>query len=282
MLTLGGWTSARIAEAFSAPRTVRLWRSDFMSGGVDALKASVAAGPQVEGRCTLKVAEPLLSAPVANRPIGRWPALPRRSQAARGSQFPDHSCPRCCAKRGFRWRRPRHTLKGRQDPDAIDGFGLRLKLRKAQAEAGDLVLLFSDESEALTRILSRSRLGQARGADLRRASAWAIQEGRDGASGRRQFQRVLEDAVKLELLLLDKKSMPRSLHGSSRWLPTNTAPHDYWHVLVPGLRPGQVYAHGAHGTFDPDRGLRIEEHLLRGMDAVKEVHRHLYSGAMPT
>jgi hypothetical protein len=27
---------------------------------------------------------------------------------------------------------------------------LRLKLRKAQAEAGDLVLLFSDESEALT------------------------------------------------------------------------------------------------------------------------------------
>ena len=29
-------------------------------------------------------------------------------------------------------------------------MGLRLKLRKAQAEAGDIVLLFCDESEALT------------------------------------------------------------------------------------------------------------------------------------
>ena len=92
--------------------------------------------------------------------------MPRRSQAARGSQFPDHSRPRCCAKRGFRWRRPRHTLKGRQDPDAINRFGLRLKLRKAQAEAGDLVLLFSDESEALTHPYL-ARAWAKRGADLR-------------------------------------------------------------------------------------------------------------------
>ncbi len=32
----------------------------------------------------------------------------------------------------------------------IDRVGVRLKLRKAQAETGDIVLLFSDESEALT------------------------------------------------------------------------------------------------------------------------------------
>ena len=69
MLTLGGWTSARIAEAFGVREdTVRLWRSDFMSGGVDALKASVAPGPApVKAAAALKVAEPLLSAPVANR-----------------------------------------------------------------------------------------------------------------------------------------------------------------------------------------------------------------------
>ena len=53
-------------------------------------------------------------------------------------------------KKKFRWRRPRHTLKGRQDSDAVDRVGLRLALRKAQAEAGDIVLLFADESEALT------------------------------------------------------------------------------------------------------------------------------------
>jgi len=32
----------------------------------------------------------------------------------------------------------------------VDRGGLRLKLFKAQAEAGDIVLLFADESEALT------------------------------------------------------------------------------------------------------------------------------------
>ena len=34
----------------------------------------------------------------------------------------------------------------------MDRGGLRLKLFKAQAEAGDIVLLFADESEALTHI----------------------------------------------------------------------------------------------------------------------------------
>jgi transposase len=69
LLTLTGWTSARIAEAFGVREdTVRLWRSDFMRGGVDGLKASVAPGPvPVKAAAALKVAEPLLSAPVADR-----------------------------------------------------------------------------------------------------------------------------------------------------------------------------------------------------------------------
>ena len=41
LLTVAGWTSARIAEAFAVREdTVRLWRSDFMNGGVEALKAT--------------------------------------------------------------------------------------------------------------------------------------------------------------------------------------------------------------------------------------------------
>ena len=70
LLTLGGWTSARIAEAFGVREdTVRLWRSAFMSGGIDALKASVAPGPApVKAEAALRVAAPLLSAPVADRP----------------------------------------------------------------------------------------------------------------------------------------------------------------------------------------------------------------------
>lgn len=69
LLTLGGWTSARIAEAFGVREdTVRLWRSDFSHGGVAALKASVAPGPApIKAEAALKVAGPLLSAPVADR-----------------------------------------------------------------------------------------------------------------------------------------------------------------------------------------------------------------------
>src|SRR5208283_445165 len=65
-------------------------------------------------------------------------------------------------KRGFRYRRPRHTLKGRQDAEAVDRGGLRVKLFKAQAEAGDIVLLFADESEALTHRRPRRRNRHAR------------------------------------------------------------------------------------------------------------------------
>jgi transposase len=70
LLTLGGWTSARIAEAFGVREdTVRLWRSEFMSGGVDALRASIASGPlPLKAEAALRVAAPLLSAPVADRP----------------------------------------------------------------------------------------------------------------------------------------------------------------------------------------------------------------------
>ena len=46
LLTLSGWTSARIADAFGVREdTVRLWRSEFGRGGADASKASVAPGP---------------------------------------------------------------------------------------------------------------------------------------------------------------------------------------------------------------------------------------------
>jgi transposase len=57
-------------------------------------------------------------------------------------------------------------LKGRQDADAIDRVGLRLKLLRLQAEAGDIVLLYADESEAPTHPYL-ARAWAKRGADLR-------------------------------------------------------------------------------------------------------------------
>ena len=53
LLTLAGWTSPRIAEAF----------------GVEVLKASIAPGPlPVKSSTALRVITPLLEEPVADRP----------------------------------------------------------------------------------------------------------------------------------------------------------------------------------------------------------------------
>jgi len=70
LLTLAGWTSPQIAEAFGVREdTVRLWRSDFGRGGVDALRASSALGPSpVKSETALRVVTPLLEEPVADRP----------------------------------------------------------------------------------------------------------------------------------------------------------------------------------------------------------------------
>jgi len=70
LLTLAGWTSPRIAEAFGVREdTVRLWRCDFANGGVEALQTAVALGPiPVKSQAALRVVTPLLEAPVANRP----------------------------------------------------------------------------------------------------------------------------------------------------------------------------------------------------------------------
>ena len=86
LLTLSGWTSGRIAEAFGVREdTVRLWRSDFARGGVEALKASIAPGPApVKSEAALRVAAPLLEAGVADRPNWTLPRLIAEIEAREG------------------------------------------------------------------------------------------------------------------------------------------------------------------------------------------------------
>jgi transposase len=86
LLTLAGWTSPRIAEAFGVREdTVRLWRSDFMNGGVAALKASVAPGPApVKSEAALRVITPLLEEPVADRRNWTIPRLRAEVEAREG------------------------------------------------------------------------------------------------------------------------------------------------------------------------------------------------------
>lgn len=77
LLTLSGWTSRRIAEAFGVREdTVRLWRSLFMTDGVAALRRRIVSGPApVKATCALAVAQELLDTPVADRPNWTLPRL---------------------------------------------------------------------------------------------------------------------------------------------------------------------------------------------------------------
>jgi len=86
LLTLAGWTSPKIAEAFGVREdTVRLWRSDFANGGVEALKASVAPGPApVKSEAALRVVTPLLEEPGADRPNWTIPRLRAEIEAGEG------------------------------------------------------------------------------------------------------------------------------------------------------------------------------------------------------
>src|SRR3954447_6543008 len=83
LLTLSGWTSRQIAEAFGVREdTVRFWCSAFITGGIEALKKSIAPGPApVKAECALAVAEEVLSGPVADRPNWTLPRLADESLA---------------------------------------------------------------------------------------------------------------------------------------------------------------------------------------------------------
>jgi len=74
-----------VAACLCADVAVRLWRSDFMKGGVDALKATVAPGPApVKSEAALRVAMPLLAEPVADRPNWTIPRLRAEIEAREG------------------------------------------------------------------------------------------------------------------------------------------------------------------------------------------------------
>lgn len=71
------------------------------------------------------------------------------------------------------------------------------------------------------------------------------------------FSVFSRDSAAIELLLF---------HGAEDAKPDQTITLDpaknrtyhYWHVFVPGIKPGQVYGYRAIGPFEPHRGLRYD------------------------
>ena len=77
LLTLSGWTSPEVAEAFGVTAdSVRHWRQWFAEGGVEALRSTLAPGPSAEkGERALAVAGAVLREPVENRTNWTLPRL---------------------------------------------------------------------------------------------------------------------------------------------------------------------------------------------------------------
>ena len=143
--------------------------------GADQERGSPGSGARGSVRPGGGSAELDLAA-VASRTGGAKRAFDLQSAAQQGVE-----------KGGVRWRRPRHCLHGRQDVQAVDWSGLRLRLLRQQAVAGDIVLLFGDEAEALTHPYLAHAWAE-RGADLRvpapgQARKWALLGVLDHGSG---------------------------------------------------------------------------------------------------
>ena len=71
------------------------------------------------------------------------------------------------------------------------------------------------------------------------------------------FSVFSREASRVDLLLFDD---PAAAHPARviELDPRSHRTYHYWHVFVPGIRPGQVYAYRAAGPFDPPRGLRFD------------------------
>jgi isoamylase len=71
------------------------------------------------------------------------------------------------------------------------------------------------------------------------------------------FSVFSREASRVDLLLFDD---PAATHPAQviELDPRTHRTYHYWHVFIPGIRPGQVYGYRAIGPFDPARGLRFD------------------------
>ena len=75
----------------------------------------------------------------------------------------------------------------------------------------------------------------------------------DGAN----FSVFSRGASSVELLLFDREddSRPASVIPID---PAANRSYYYWHVFVPGVKPGQIYGYRVHGPWDPANGKRFD------------------------
>jgi glycogen operon protein len=71
------------------------------------------------------------------------------------------------------------------------------------------------------------------------------------------FSIFSREASAVELLLFDHEDDAKPAR-SITIDPASNRTYHYWHVFVPGMRAGQIYAYRIHGLLDPANGLRFD------------------------
>jgi glycogen operon protein len=77
------------------------------------------------------------------------------------------------------------------------------------------------------------------------------------ADGGVNFSLFSRTAAGVELLFFDREGDARPSRVV-RLDPVTSRTYHYWHVFVPGVRPGHLYGYRVHGPSDPARGLRFD------------------------
>ena len=71
------------------------------------------------------------------------------------------------------------------------------------------------------------------------------------------FSVFSQNANAMELLLFDHaddKAPTRTIALD----PRKNRTYHYWHILVPGIGPGQIYGYRVYGPYEPERGMRFD------------------------
>jgi isoamylase len=68
-------------------------------------------------------------------------------------------------------------------------------------------------------------------------------------------------ASDVELLFFDREDSDQP-GCVLRLDPFNNRTYHYWHVFVPGVRPGQIYGYRVDGPFEPEHGLRFDRNKI--------------------
>jgi transposase len=143
LLVAGGMPIIQVARCLeTSPPRIRAWRSRFLERGRVGLVDQPRPGrpPKLDAAACAVLVEAIEAGPAAyGLPVTVWSVRDLRSLLARhGVDVCSATVHRALHRLGYRYRRPRHDLRHRQDADAVAATRRVLDwLKKGGAEMGD-------------------------------------------------------------------------------------------------------------------------------------------------